>query len=245
MKEVTKFILVPVLVVTAVLLAMSAVQAAQFEFSDNTIYWGQGWTTGAWLSTNSDSLGYGDDNYTDFVGHPNFTTGSGIIESGALKEIHINYTNWDAALNPGDLFIDIGADKIWDYVLKPTGNIYSTLLDARKGFNDAGYQVTTNWPGYYIRNDHPYALNLAGTAASLAGSYTFSGFSIQDGNVDFTGLSIDLLGQDFIIGYAVTCANDVVYEKISNPVPEPATMLLLGTGLIGLAGFGRKRLLKK
>lgn len=35
-----------------------------------------------------------------------------------------------------------------------------------------------------------------------------------------------------------------VYGRGAAPVPEPATMLLMGSGLIGLAGIGRKKLKK-
>ncbi|MCD6571151.1 MAG: PEP-CTERM sorting domain-containing protein [Deltaproteobacteria bacterium] len=216
--------------------------ATTIDFGDNAYYW-----TG-WPSSNSD--GYGDDNLKDTIGTPQISGGSVTIENGKLNSVTIRYSNSSSLVAPGDLFIDLGGNLYWDYVVDTDAagnNIYS-FGDTQFALNYNYYDLSdTTWgshPGYVIRNDHPVLYNNATLGITPNGTATIdSGMSVgSDLTFTYSDLNLDLDGaSSFIIGWTVNCANDVLYEPVNTPVPAPTTLLLVGSGLLGLVSFVRRK----
>lgn len=169
-----------------------------------------------------------------------------LVDGNADDNVSINLATidvWDGyylqySLNGGD-WLDVSDYRAGDVF---TGG---DILDFALAGTNNPYYGTTSDEFYVLSNDaKDYSFS-----ATMVFSLELDPFHAQQPTMNtpyYKNLSIawaiDQTGTTFSNSFAIINQEQSWNDGVAPaPVPEPATMLLLGTGLMGLAGISRKR----
>ena len=148
-----------------------------------------------------------------------------VSSSGVISSAPILYAGGSTYQGSSGAYRDMYQIDFAVNILLAPGQVYDFFFDGLS--SDSGYTL----PFVHASN------------AALSGSP-------QDG-ADNLMLAANVLGGIFVpagtwtsLGNGWDKASDVNVQVSGQPVPEPGTMMLLGSGLVGLAGYGRKRFKK-
>jgi len=170
----------------------------------------------------------------------------------------------------GDIFIDINRDAVfgdidgtlgngfrsvsntygYDYVLDlnwTTGEYDVYAINSESKVTTAYYnQNQGSSPWQYSAsaspNDRKISTGTIGYSSGTSGDYYGDHFGGQWHNELMVDLGFLPTNCNFFVHYTMGCGNDNIMGKGIIPNPEPATMFLMGFGLLGVAGLGRRKL---
>jgi|GEM_PF-2765181 len=193
------------------------------------------------------ALMFSDLNWADYSNdayHKSFSHG----DTGLDYDIHflavggkLTWNDNDGGVGIGDDEITGGREALLIWYSKP---VYVSTFKLVDLFNEGSTGANYREAGFFgYDRSFGDGLSLDGFGAFEAAMSQWIGGEGPEAGTYTIGIDDHVQGIAFLAAFDPQ--NDYAVAGYTTPVPEPSTVLLLGIGLVGLAGLGRRRFRQK